>query len=49
MKQFLDKWTYLEERILVASLVVNTLLIFCQIIMRGAFNSSLSWSEELSR
>lgn len=49
MKTFLDKWTFLEERLLIISLVCNTLLIFFQIIMRSVFNSSLSWSEELSR
>lgn len=49
MNKFLEKWTVVEERLLVASLVVNTLLIFTQIVMRGVFNSSLSWSEELSR
>ena len=49
MDKFLEKWTFLEERLLIFSLVFNTLLIFTQIIMRGAFNSSLSWSEELSR
>lgn len=49
MDKFLKKWTFLEERLLVASLVFNTLLIFTQIIMQGVFNSSLSWSEELSR
>ena len=49
MDKFLEKWTFLEERLLIFSLVFNTLLIFTQSIMRGAFNSSLSWSEELSR
>lgn len=42
MDKFLEKWTFLEERLLIFSLVFNTLLIFTQIIMRGAFNSSLS-------
>lgn len=49
MDKFLEKYTFLEERVLIFSLVFNTLLIFTQIIMRGAFNASLSWSEELSR
>lgn len=49
MDKFLEKWTFMEERLLISSLVFNTLLIFTQIIMRGAFNASLSWSEELSR
>lgn len=39
----------LEEVVLCASLVVTTLIIFMQIIMRSVFNSSLTWSEELTR
>lgn len=49
MKKFLDKYSLLEERILIISLAFNTLLVFFQIIMRTVFNTSLSWSEELSR
>ena len=55
MKQdgFLKKLIYgydkLEERVLCASLVVTTLIIFSQVIMRSVFNSSLTWSEELTR
>ena len=43
MKAVLNKWTYIEEKVLIGSLIFNTLLIFLQIIMRGAFNSSLFW------
>ena len=55
MKQdsFFKKIVYgydkLEEYLLCASLVVTTLSIFAQIIMRSVFNSSLTWSEELTR
>ncbi len=55
MKQdgFLKKLIYgydkLEERVLCASLVLTTLIIFSQVIMRSVFNSSLTWSEELTR
>lgn len=55
MKQdsFFKKIVYgydkLEEYLLCASLVVTTLIIFAQIIMRSVFNSSLAWSEELTR
>ena len=47
---FLGKLVYgydkLEEYVLCASLVVT---IFVQVIMRSVFNSSLTWSEELTR
>ena len=55
MKQdsFFKKLVYgydkLEERVLCLSLVATTLIIFAQIIMRSVFNSSLTWSEELTR
>ncbi len=55
MKQdsFFKKIVYgydkLEEYLLCASLVVTTLIIFAQIITRSVFNSSLTWSEELTR
>lgn len=52
-KGFLHKliWGYdqLEEKLLCASLVLTTLIIFMQIIMRSVFNSSITWSEELTR
>lgn len=50
---FLSKLVYgydkLEEYVLCASLVLTTLIIFVQVIMRSVFNSSLTWSEELTR
>ena len=52
-KNFLQKliWGYdqLEEKLLCASLVATTLIIFLQIIMRSFLNSSITWSEELTR
>lgn len=39
----------LEEYVLCASLVFTTLVVFAQVIMRSIFNSSLTWSEELTR
>lgn len=51
--KFLKKLVYgydkLEEYLLCGSLVLTTLIIFAQIIMRSIFNSSLTWSEELTR
>lgn len=49
MSKFLEKFSKFEEKLLIISLAFNTILIFSQIIMRSVFNSSLSWSEELSR
>ena len=50
---FLGKLVYgydkLEEYVLCASLVLTTLIIFVHVIMRSVFNSSLTWSEELTR
>lgn len=50
---FLGKLVYgydkLEEYVLCASLLLTTLIIFVQVIMRSVFNSSLTWSEELTR
>lgn len=52
-KSFLQKLIYgydqLEEKLLCASLVLTTLIIFMQVIMRSVFNSSITWSEELTR
>lgn len=52
-KNFLQKLIYgydqFEEKLLCASLVFTTLVIFMQIIMRSIFNSSITWSEELTR
>lgn len=39
----------MEESLLVASLILNVLLVFLQVIMRTVFKNSLTWSEELSR
>ncbi|WP_097027650.1 TRAP transporter small permease [Clostridium peptidivorans] len=39
----------LEEYLLVASLIFTVIIVFIQVIMRYLFNSSLSWSEELTR
>lgn len=49
MRKFIDKYNDFEERLLVISLVINVLIISLQIIMRSVFNTSISWSEELSR
>jgi TRAP-type C4-dicarboxylate transport system permease small subunit len=49
MKTILDKYNKLEEHVLIASLVFTVILVFAQVIMRYVFNSSLSWSEELTR
>lgn len=52
-KGFLHKLVYgydqFEEKLLCASLIFTTLIIFMQIIMRSIFNSSITWSEELTR
>lgn len=52
-KNFLQKLIYgydqFEEKLLCVSLVFTTLVIFMQIIMRSIFNSSITWSEELTR
>lgn len=41
--------SYLEETLLVSSLVVTVSLIFVQVVRRYVFHASLSWSEELAR
>ncbi len=38
-----------EEYFLVSTLAFSVALIFIQVVMRYAFNNSLSWSEELAR
>lgn len=52
-KNWLQKLIYgydqLEEKLLCASLVLTTLIIFLQIIMRSVLNRSITWSEELTR
>jgi TRAP-type C4-dicarboxylate transport system permease small subunit len=42
-------WDHLEECFLIPSLIFSVALISVQIVMRYAFGSSLSWSEELAR
>ena len=46
LKYFYD---HLEAYVIVACLVVTTVLIFLQVILRYVFNYSLLWAEELSR
>ena len=48
-KKLVFGYDKLEEVVLCMSLVATTLIIFLQIIMRSVFNSSLTWSEELTR
>ena len=49
MKKFINFLNKLEEVVLVSMFCVMVLIIFIQVIMRYAFNSSLSWSEELGK
>lgn len=49
LKKLIYGYDKLEEYLLCASLVVTTLIVFTQVIMRFCFNSSLTWSEELTR
>lgn len=49
MRKVISFYDQLEEKLLVGSLMFSTAMIFIQVIMRSVFNSSLSWSEELSR
>lgn len=49
LKQLGKFYNKFEEYLLVTSLIVTTLLIFAQVIMRFVFNSAFSWSEELGR
>ncbi|MDY2987841.1 MAG: TRAP transporter small permease [Peptoniphilus sp.] len=49
MRKFFKTYNNIEERILVFSLILNVLVVSLQIIMRSVFNTSISWSEELSR
>lgn len=48
-KKIVFGYDRLEEYVLCFSLVMTTMIIFMQIIMRSVFNSSLTWSEELTR
>lgn len=49
LHKLIHGYDQLEEKLLCASLVFTTLVIFLQIIMRSIFNSSITWSEELTR
>lgn len=49
MRNLLKKFDKFEEIVLVSSLVINVIIVFMQVIMRYFFNTSLTWSEELSR
>ncbi|MCI5644053.1 MAG: TRAP transporter small permease [Peptoniphilus sp.] len=49
MRNCLKKFNKIEEIVLVSSLVINVAIVFMQVIMRYFFNTSLAWSEELSR
>lgn len=49
LRKLIFGYDKLEEYMLCASLVLTTLIIFAQIIMRSVFNNSLTWSEELTR
>ena len=49
MSSFIDRLTKVEEKFLVYSLMFTTTLIAVQIFMRYVVQSSLSWSEELTR
>ncbi|MCB6992064.1 TRAP transporter small permease [bacterium 210820-DFI.6.37] len=49
MKKIINFYNKFEEIFLVVLLVAMVLLIFVQVVLRYIFNSSLSWSEELSR
>lgn len=42
-------YNHLEEILLVVCVLIMVAVIFIQVVMRYAFNSSLSWSEELAR
>jgi TRAP-type C4-dicarboxylate transport system permease small subunit len=42
-------YNHIEEIFLVACLAIMVAVIFAQVVMRYAFNNSLSWSEELAR
>jgi TRAP-type C4-dicarboxylate transport system permease small subunit len=44
--KFLDNF---EEYFVVWTMALMTVLVFCQVVMRYVFSSSLSWSEEFAR
>lgn len=49
MKKLANLYNKLEEYLLVGSLAFTVVLIFVQVVLRYVFNSSLTWSEELTR
>lgn len=49
MRKILEKYDKFEKNLLILSLLVNTIIVFMQVIMRSVFNASISWSEEMSR
>lgn len=49
MKKMIDFYSKIEAHLLVGSLIVTVILIFCQVVLRYVFQSSPSWSEELAR
>ena len=48
-KKLVNGYNWLEEKVLVLSLIITVCLIFVQVVMRYVFNNSFSWSEELAR
>lgn len=49
MRNLFKKFNKFEEMVLVSSLVLNVIIVFMQVVMRYFFNTSITWSEELSR
>lgn len=42
-------YDHLEETLLIIALVLMTVLVFLQVVLRYIFNSGIIWSEEISR
>lgn len=42
-------WNHLEEFFIIPLMFIMSIIIFVQVVMRYAFGSSLTWSEELAR
>ena len=49
MKQFVHKLNKLEEMIASSLLIVTSLIVFMQVILRYGFNFTLPWVEEVAR
>lgn len=49
LKKIGSFYNHIEEIFLVICIAVMVVVIFLQVVMRYAFNNSLSWSEELAR